>query len=768
MPKVTITKSSFTGGEWSESLFARQDLAKYQSANKVMKNFIAHPHGGASNRPGTKFVYEVDNSAEKSKLIPFSFSTVQSYVLEFSDLKMRVIMDGGIILSGGTPFELVTTYLEADLPLLKFAQSADTLYMTHPSYPPRKIQRTAHDVWTINNVTFGAVIAAPVSLVMGGIGNNYEVTTVDEKGRESLPSVAKIGAPANALSWAAVTDAEYYNIYKEINNSGTFGWIGQASGLTFTEPAALIVPDPYKTTPKQRTPFSGAGTYPSCVVFFEQRLVFFGTGDEPHSAWGSVTGDYENMNVSAPIKDDDAWRFEINSKQENAIKWAVPMNELVIGTAGGEWKMGAGGSSDSINPTSVSIKNQSQYGVTDIDPLVIGSTILFIEGSGDKVRDLLYSFEADGYKGSDLSLFANHLFAGHTIVSWAYQQNPNSIIWAVRDDGVLLGLTYYKEHEIFGWHQHDTDGFFEDVSTISNAAGGTDAYFIVKRSVNGSDVRYIEMLSTGLPIDVDFNRDIQDAFFVDSGLTYDVPLIVSAITAADPCVITVTSHGLSNGDEVDMSNIISTAVSGTDNLEDILNGKRFIVSNKTTHTFEITNSLAVDIDTSAHTAYKQGGFARKAITTLSGLGHLEGKLLSVLANGNVVSTLTVSSGSITLPNKASRVHVGLAYNSDLVTLDMEMVSPEGTTVDKKGNIKEVILRLKDTRAVFIGPSEDRLTEIKFRTNEDYDAPTRLFSGLKTQVIKPGDNVSRTLFMRNSLPLPLSILSITAKVLYGEN
>ena len=768
MSKATITKSSFTGGEWSESLFARQDLAKYMSANKIMKNFIAHPHGGASNRAGTRFVYEVDDSTKKSKLVPFSFSRVQSYILEFSDLKMRVIMDGGIVLSGATPFELVTLYLEADLPLLKFAQSADTLYVVHPSYPPRKIERTAHNAWTIADVVFGAVIAAPTGLVMGGIGDNYEVTTVDAKGRESLPSVSKIGAPTNALSWTAVTDAEYYNIYKEINNSGTFGWIGQASGLTFTEPAATIVPDGYKTTPKQRTPFNGAGSYPSCVAFFEQRLVFLGTGDEPHSAWGSVTGDYDNMNVSAPIKDDDAWTFEINSKQENAIKWAVPMNELVIGTAGGEWKMGAGGSSDSINPTSVSIKNQSQYGVTDTDPLVIGSTILFVEGSGDKVRDLLYSFEADGYKGSDLSLFANHLFSGHTIEAWAYQQNPNSIVWAVRDDGILLGLTYYKEHEIFGWHQHDTEGNFEDVATVSNAAGGTDAYFIVKRNVNGSDVRYIEMLSSGLPINVDFERDIQDAFFVDCGLTYDVPLTISAITAADPCVITVTGHPLLDGGFVDLSNIISTAVSGTSNLEDILNGKRFLVSNKTANTFEITTLAGVDIDSSAHTAYKEGGFARKAITTLSGLSHLEGKTLAVLANGNVVSGLVVASGAITLPNKASRVHVGLGYTSDLVTLDMEQVSPEGTTVDRKGNIKEVILRLKDTRAINIGPSEDRLTEIKFRTNEDYDAPTRLFSGLKTQVIKPGDNISRTLFMRNTLPLPVSILSITAKVLYGDN
>ncbi len=768
MTVASLIQNSFTGGEWAPSLYARTDLAKYFTAVRKLRNVTVHPHGGASNRGGTQFIVEVKNSSKFTRLVPFQFSTVQSYVLEFGDKYIRFIKDGGQVVypvgdpNEGDVVEVVTTYAEADLPLLKFTQSADVLYITHPNYAPAKLSRTSHYAWTLADIDFQASIAAPTGLgCAGGSGTKYVVTAVNEDGNESIMSNVATGGVSNALTWNAVSGASYYNVYKDTSNSGQYYYIGQATTTSFTEPSGGITQNKDRSPPLSKSPFESAGSYPGVCAFFEQRLLFARTNDEPQTIWGSVVGDFENMNVSYPIQDDDSFKFTINAKQVNEIRWLAPLNEVLLGTSGGEWKMASGSNSDAISPTSVNLKQQSQWGVSHVQPLTIGNTLLFISGAGDTVRDLLYSFEVDGYAGNDLTILANHLFRDYVLTDWAYQQYPDSVVWCVRDDGTLLGLTYKKEHEVMAWHVHDTDGKFESIATIQTADGMSELYCIVTRYIDGSWKRYIERFMPRLPANSDYEIDISDAYFVDCGLSYDNPVeITDAVNGAPTVKLVAPDHGLLDDDFIDVVQVKGMTE---------VNGKRFKVQVTGDDVYLYTED-GDPIDGTDYGDYIEGGFLRKAVKTISGLDHLEGKTVAALADGNSIQGLVVTGGAITLRNRASRIHVGLPYISDIETMDFVMQAAGASTIqDRVRNIPSVLVRFENTRASFVGPRFDEtLVEIPFRTDEPFGAPIRLFTGDKEVSLEASTYREGRVCIRNVDPVPFTILAIIPRIDAGEN
>lgn len=493
--------------------------------------------------------------------------------------------------------------------------------------------------------------------------------------------------------------------------------------------------------------YTAATNNPGTVVFHQQRLDWARTDSKPNTVFGSQTGNFENHNTSYPLRDDDAFEFTINSNQVNEINWMTALTELILGTTGGEWQMSGGGQLDAITPSNVNIVNQSQWGSNAIQPVRIGNTALFVQGSGKVVRDLTFSFEVDGYTGNDLTILASHLFRNYGIRAWAYQQSPDSILWVVREDGVLLGLTYIREHQIWAWHRHETDGEFESVASYRETDGTDEVYFVVRRYIDGSYVRYIERLAERLPED-----DIEQAFFVDCGLSLDAPYTITAATAANPVVVTCAAHPFTNGQTVCIRDVVGMTE---------LNGRKFTVANKATNTFELSG-----VDGSAYTAYQSGGTARLVVTAVSGLDHLEGEDVAVLADGGVVNGLTVSGGAITLPNGASIVHVGLPYTSDIETLELEAPSGE-TILDKHRDIKSVTVALENTRAMWIGPNADRLTEMKVRSWEDYGDPTALVTGNKEIIVNSGTTKTGKLFIRNVDPLPITVLAVIPRFTVGD-
>ncbi|MBN2453750.1 MAG: hypothetical protein JXB40_05785, partial [Candidatus Omnitrophica bacterium] len=366
------------------------------------------------------------------------------------------------------------------------------------------------------------------------------------------------------------------------------------------------------------------------------------------------------------------------------------------------------------------------------------------------VRDMDYDFASDKYTGDPLSLLSNHLFQNHQIIDMAYQAEPDSILWCVREDGMLLSLTYLREQEVVAWAWHDTDGEFESVWSVPGETYD-EVWFVVKRG----NERFIERMVQRM-----VSEDPRDQFFVDCGLTFDVPVVITGISSAAEAVVTATDHGFSDDDLVDISD-----VEGMIEVNDL----RFKVSDKTDNTFKLKDpDDDTYIDSSEYETYVSGGKVRKAETTISGLDHLAGQTVVALADGNVVEDLLVNeNGEITLTTAASRVHAGLPYTSDLETLNIELNLATGTTQGRLLRIPSVEFKFLNSRGGWIGPDEDNLDEIIQRIDEALGSPIDLITDSYEQPISGDYKKGGNVFFRQTDPLPVTILSVIPRVCVGD-
>ena len=761
---VHAIQPSFSGGELAPSLHARVDLAKYAVGLKTCRNFFVQAHGGVANRTGTKYICETANSAKTTRLIPFEFNTEQTYVLEFGHQTMRVIKDGGLVLSSGSPVSITTPYSDTELKDLNFTQSADVMTICHPSYPVKELKRTSHTAWAITSVSFGTSMSAPGSVAstrqeydasLTETTYSYVVTAVktdtgDESVASSATSIANNNLSStvtNTITWASVTDANSYNIYKSVG--GIYGFVGRATALTFKDDN--IEPDANDTPATARTIFNTTDEYPATVNYYQQRLVFGQTNNDPQKVYMSQTGNYHNFNISEPLRDDDAVTFTIAASQVNEIRHLVPLSDLIILTSGGEWLMTA--NDGVITPSSIQIKPQGYRGTADAPPLVIGNTIIHIQSKGSIIRDLAFALESDSYTGNDLTVLSNHLFAGKTVREWAYAQAPHSIVWVVLSDGTLAALTYLREHEVWGWSRHDTDGTFESVCTI--AEGDEDAtYFVVKRTINGATKRYIERLNTRV------FSEVADAFFVDSGLSYD-----GTHTAATTTMTLSGGSSWAHTETLTLTAGASTFVSGdVGNTFTLTIGTETLVCTVQGYTGAtvVTVKAGRDVPSAfrgvATTSWSKG------VDEISGLGHLEGKTVSILADGNVEAQQAVSSGAITISNPATKIHIGLPIQADLATLNLELGQP--TSQGKLKSISAVTLRVEESRGGKIGYDSDNLTEFKQRAYEPYGTATSLKTGDIRVTIPSTWSIEGSIFYRQDDPLPMTLLAVIPEVSVG--
>jgi len=250
--------------------------------------------------------------------------------------------------------------------------------------------------------------------------------------------------------------------------------------------------------------------YPGCITFYQDRVFSGGTLTEPHMFFGSNPGDYHNYSTSLPLVESDALSARVLARQNGRVRSITAIGDLLVLTEAGEFRLSAS-REGVLSPTNIDVQQQGNRGISGADPVMVGNQVIFVQSGGSTVRDFGYSFEADGFSGNDLTIMARHLFEGYQVVEMAYQQEPDSIIWVVRSDGMLLGLTYMKEHEVWAWHHHVTDGRVESVAVIPKSDGRDEVWFVVNRQ-NGRFIEVMEERPT--------RREIADAFFVDSGLTY--------------------------------------------------------------------------------------------------------------------------------------------------------------------------------------------------------------------------------------------------------
>ena len=519
MPAARFTPS-FSSGVLSPSLHGRIDLSRYDSGLKVGTNMLVMAHGGMCNRPGTRFVAEVMDSAHRHRLVPFSRDVDDTSVLIFGQNQVGVVANGARVQSGGADYTIATPWTAAQVRELDLVQSIDVLFAAQKDHAPRRISRLAVNDWQIAPVQINPTVPIPTILtaVLAGSGTavyRYRVSVlVDGVGSFASPEVATNGGAVLSasngvtLTFSAVTGAQEYRIYRMRN--GVPGYIGFTTGTSFLDDN--IEPDQTVTPPMTADLFNAAGKYPSVVSIYQQRLAFAASVNEPETIWLSRVGDYANFTRSQNFVGSDRAEFNMSGESLNRVRALLQLRELLVFTSAGEFSVsGPDGGFDATNP----IVNQYGYvGSSTVKPIVADDTALFIDRSGRNVRDLRYAYESDGYAGNDLTIFASHLFEGKRIVEWALAKNPWSIIWVVLDDGGLLALTYKKEHQVWAWTAMEVDGAVESVACVTEGANDV-TYLIVRRTVGGQQRRYVERMD-----ERDF-RVAEDAYFVDCGVTYE-------------------------------------------------------------------------------------------------------------------------------------------------------------------------------------------------------------------------------------------------------
>lgn len=522
---VFHTQNVLNGGEISPLLRARVDQPRYGTGTREMLNFVPMPQGGATRRPGTRYLGAALHSS--GRLIPFVFSATQGRVLEFGDKTMRVwLPDGSMVMKDGAVLVVETPFAAADLREVRYAQSADVIYFAHEDYPPCKLSRYADDDWQWSTLTFMPTLAAPEQPTLSTIGKGegdattdytYCVSAIDDNGQESeaSPSATITAKALNSvdyhirITWTPVEGATGYRIYKR--KTGVFGFIGRADADETYYDDKNIGADTEDTPPEYENPFEEEGSYPSQVFFHQQRLGYASSTSRPITIWLSRTAEFESMAKSTPPKDDDAIEVTLASTQANRIVWLQPdRNVLAFGSESSEWTLEPS-EGVALTPSTVSFQMQtSNGGSSAVQALSVGGGVLYVQRGSCAVREFAYNYSADKYLGQDMTLLARHLLKDVEIVAWVYQQEPYSVIWCVLSDGTLAGLTLMKDQEIIGWHRHTTAGSFLDAVSIPGTPDD-QVWFLVERE----GTTMVERLETFFDAE-----ELAEAYYLDSALNY--------------------------------------------------------------------------------------------------------------------------------------------------------------------------------------------------------------------------------------------------------
>jgi hypothetical protein len=538
-------------------------------------------------------------------------------------------------------------------------------------------------------------------------------------------------------------------IVNDVNSfqlSGVYGTGVYVSGGTATK--TLSGSPTYKFALEA---WGGDQGYPAASSYYQQRQVFAGTKAKPQTVWMSRSAGFTDFGTSVPLLDDDAVSIELAAERRNVVRHLIRLTKLMALTSEAAWviEKKTGDPLPNTDP-------QEEAGIHPaIRPLKVASKIIFVENKANVIRSLGYSYSSDSYEGEDLTVTASHLFTGRTVVDWAYQRAPYRCAWVVMSDGALLGITYMPDQQVSGWHRHDTDGLYESVTVVPEETEDV-LYAIVRRNVGGVWKRYIERFATRQ------FTDVKDGFFLDSGLSYDgrdagagvsFTLTGGAAWGYEETLTFTTTAPFFAGASDEGDAIVLQDANGEDLRLRILN---FISA--TVVTVLPNRTVPAEFRGALRTGFDV------ARDTFTGLGHLEGREVSILADGNVEAPAVVQGGAVTLPYPATVVHMGLAYVSDIETLD---VNVQGQSLqDKTKNVRSVTLIVEKTRGLQAGPDENNLLDLSPLSSGGYDSPIAEETGpVKANVISDWSDGGRVLF-RQANPLPASILAIIPEVQVG--
>lgn len=517
------------------------------------------------------------------------------------------------------------------------------------------------------------------------------------------------------------------------------------------------------------------GTYPGVCTYFQQRRVYASSLNKPDTYFMSQPGLFTNFDTSIPVTGGDSIEGTPWALQVNGIQFMVPMpGGLVVLTGKGAWQVN-GGSAAAITPSNETAVPQAYNGChNNVPPINNNYHILYVQAKGSIVRDLAYNFFTNIYTGTDITVLSNHLFADHQIVQWAWAEEPYKLVWAVRDDGTLLCLTYLIEQEVYAWTRHDTNGLFQSVCTVTEPP--VDAvYLIVKRFVKGGWRYYSERMDNRLW------NDVEEVFCVDAGLSSS---ILNPQATLSPAAITGTNILFTTDQPVFNSSMVGDIIR-VDGGQAQITGYNTPTGVHCNIIQDLTITVPNDPNLLPLPSVAGDWSITTPVTTVLGLNHLEGLTVAILADGSVVPNQVVHNGSIVLPQEASLITVGLPYTCQLQTLYIDHPS-QNTVQTRRKNISAVGLIVDQTRGIQLGADEpDAATEpnnqtipwtnlIEVKDNLQRNRfilagkPIPLYTGPLYQTISASWSVEGQVAVQQSYPLPATILAIVAYWMEGDD
>lgn len=554
MPRVSLAQTNFTAGEFSPRIIGRTDIDRYANGAAVLQN--AHPviHGGAVRRGGSRYLLTAASAvSNRSRLVPFVKGRSQAWQLEFSNNSVRVLNADGT--SAGVT--LTTSYPDTALDVLDFAQSDSTMYLFHPSVPIQRLQLLDGGTWAVSDAPLAQqpfdeigmfnLPTGTLSLATVGVGRTLTtpsaVFLVSDVGRavtfqsgvaaitgftsttqvtveitRAFPSVTLaagqwiVDSSPNATCTPSDKEPVGASITLTLDidgwrsgdvgsmvklNGGLCKITGYTSALIVSATIIKVLSSTTAAPPLawslEPTIWNTVLGFPRTGSVYQQRLIAAGSAKYPRTVWGSKIG--VPLDFTLGTNDDDAFSFTIDSDESSAISYVAASTDLLVLTESAEYSMRSG-VEKAITPTNVRIKPEGNSGCAQLRPVTVRSETLIVQRAGRKIRSMGYLYAKDKYDTPDITVLAEHL-TETGLVSMAYQQEPESMIWAARTDGTLLSCTFDRDQNIIGWARHYTDGAVESLSCIPNA-GADELWMIVRRWVNGAQVRYIEKLNTTL------------------------------------------------------------------------------------------------------------------------------------------------------------------------------------------------------------------------------------------------------------------------------
>ncbi len=815
MARVHPFQTNFTAGELTPKLAGQVDFKKYNNGVEELQNMTVFPQGGATRRYGSRFVAEVKDSSKSTRLIPFEFNITQAYQLEFGDQYIRFYKDNGQITnasqnitgitkanpavvtvsshgytngtdvwindvggmtevngrrytianvtthtfelsgvdstnyttytSGGTAasvYEISSPYTEAQLYEIQFTQSADVMYIVHEGVSPRKLSRTGHTNWTLSEVNF---VKGPF------LDDNTSSTTLTS----SNHTVGTGRTLTSSTNLFVSTD-----VGRQVKFRDGYGKITGFTGATqVTWEITTDTGSASSSTSWALGAYSTTTGFPRTVSFFEQRLVFAGSTSYPQTIWASESGLYEEFDVGDGSAA-DAFIYTIAANKVNVIRWLQPARDLIVGTAGGEFKVGRP-TGEPLKPDNVQITQQTTYGGYTTQPIQIGNAVLFVQRQQKKIREFAYRFEDDAYIAPDMTLLAEHI-TGKGIVDVDYAQEPDSIYWAVRKDGTLLGMTYQREEDIIAWHRHILGGSykltFNGASAVTASTSDPNKNGFVTISNHG--------LSTGDRVTYSAGGGTKIAGLVD-GNDYFVYVIdannfefaSSYDQAIDRTVIQINAGVGASHTVTAQAQVKSVSTISEDNENQTWIIVRRRINGSIVQYVEYLDDL-IKLDSGLT------GVVNGDSSSITGLDHLEGESVQILIGDAVYPNQTVTDGAITvnLPSTSGykSIEIGLGYTSKIKTMRVEAGANAGTAQGRKKRYNEVMVRLHKTVGIKINGDQ-----LPFRTSSTpmgQNIPE--FTGDK-RVTNLGWDRDGQIEILQEQPLPMTVLGITGTLVTSD-